>query len=186
MARCKITDNGFFVACDKKFASKGALKLLKSDELEKVISFAIADSEVLKRRFRHCAARALMILRNYKGREKRAGRQQVSSMILLSAVRRISEDFPILKEAKREVLNDLMDIGNSVKILKEKEAGHIKVTEMTTLIPSPFSFNLLAQGYSDIYKMEDRIDFLRKMHNMVLAKISLEQGKKASHKLKKK
>lgn len=98
-------------------------------------------------------------------------------MILLNAVRKISEEFPILKEAKREVLNDLMDIDSAISVLKQKEIGRIKVTEIDTRLPSPFAFDLLAHGYSDIYKMEDRMDFLRRMHQLVLAKIALEQGR---------
>ncbi|MFH0752635.1 MAG: ATP-dependent helicase [archaeon] len=176
-AEVGITDNGFYVACTKKFRALPALKLLKSSELQDIIKIAIRDSEVLKRRFRHCAGRSLMILRNYKGNTKRAGRQQVSSMILLNAIRRISEEFTILKEAKREVLEDLMDINNSVEILRRIESKKIRLIETNTKLPSPFAFNLLAHGHSDVYKMEDRIEFLRKMHQLVLAKISLEQGK---------
>ncbi|HLC66651.1 MAG TPA: ATP-dependent helicase, partial [Candidatus Nanoarchaeia archaeon] len=104
-----IHDNGFYVAAERTIDAKRALNLLKSKELRKVMEYAIEQTEVLKRRFRHCAGRALMILRNYRGQTKTVGRQQVSSMILLSAVRRISKDFCILKEAKREVLEDLMD-----------------------------------------------------------------------------
>jgi hypothetical protein len=33
------------------------------------------------------------------------------------------------------------------------------------------------QGYSDIMKMEDKAEFLKRMHQMVLAKVSLKQGK---------
>ena len=36
---------------------------------------------------------------------------------------------------------------------------------------SPFSFNLVAQGYLDILKMEDRIAFLKRMHEVVMQKI---------------
>ncbi|MFC1769162.1 ATP-dependent helicase, partial [Nanoarchaeota archaeon] len=93
-----ISDNGFYLHCEKKFDAMAAFKLLKSSELRKVAENAIEQSEVLKRRFRQCAERSLMILRNYKGRTKRVGRQQVSSMILFSAVKRISNDFSILKE----------------------------------------------------------------------------------------
>ena len=132
---------------------------------------AIEKTEVLKRRFRHCATRALMILREYKGHRKRVGRQQVSSMILLSAVRRISEDFPILKEARREVLEDLMDIENARNILKLIEDKKIEIKQVHHSIPSPFAFNLVLQGYFDVIKMEDKIEFLRRMHNMILAKI---------------
>ena len=60
-----------------------AFKLIKSKELRKVMDQAIDRTEVLNRRFRHCANRALMILRTYKGKTKRVGRQQVKSMILM-------------------------------------------------------------------------------------------------------
>ncbi len=166
-----ISDNGFYISYNKKLRVMDAFKLLKSGELRVVMEKALEKTEVLKRRFRHCATRSLMILRNYKGRVKRVGRQQVSSMILLSAVKRISEDFPILKEAKREVLEDLMDIENAEKVLIGIENGKIEVKELHSVIPSPFAFNLVLQGYTDIMKIDDKIEFLRRMHNKVLAKI---------------
>ncbi|MBS3134412.1 ATP-dependent helicase [Candidatus Woesearchaeota archaeon] len=166
-----INDNGFYIASESEMQASRALSLIKADELEKVMSLAIDKTEILKRRFRHCATRALMILRNYKGKTKRIGRQQVSSMLLLNAVKRISEDFSILREAKREVLEDLMDIENAKLVLNNIESGKIKIKEISTNIPSPFAFNLVLQGYIDVLKIEDKIEFLRRMHQMVLAKI---------------
>lgn len=173
-----INDNGFYIRTSNKVNVMQAFKLLKEKDLRKVMDMAIDDTEVLKRRFRHCASRALMILRTYKGKRKRVGRQQVSSMILISAVKRISQNFAILKEARREVLEDLMDIQNTSKILKQIEEGKIKLDEITTTIPTPFAFNLIIQGYSDILKMEDKLEFVKRMHDMVKAKIALEEGKK--------
>ena len=115
-----------------------------------------------------------MILREYKGRRKRVGRQQVSSMILMSAVRRVSKDFVILKEARREIMEDLMDIDNALKILEDKEKEVIEIKEVSSTIPSPFALNLILQGYSDVLKMEDRIEFLKRMHKLILAKISIK------------
>src|SRR3989338_1965768 len=119
--------------------------------------------------------RYLLILRNYKGRQKRVGRQQVSSTILLSAVRRISQHFSILKEARREVLEDLMDIENTRKVIEGIEQKKIKVEEINTTLPSPFALNLVTQGRTDIMKIEDRAEFLKRMHEMILAKISLKK-----------
>ena len=152
-----------------------SFKLLKSKDFGKVLDMAIDRSEVLKRRFRHCATRALMILRNYKGHTRHVGRQQVSSQILINAVKRISPDFSILKEARREVLEDLMDIENAAKVLEGIEKGMIKVEEIFTSTPSPFAFSLYAQGIADVMKIEDRIEFIRRMHKNVLAKISLKK-----------
>ncbi len=169
-----INDNGFFIKHRKGVQVTKVFKLLKSEEMKEILTLAIEKTEVLKRRFRHCAMRSLMILRSYMGRTKRVGRQQVSSMILLSAVRRISEDFPILKEARREVLEDLMDIDSAVKVIKEVEKGEIKIVEIETQLPSPFALNTVMQGYVDLLKIEDKIEFMRRMHQMVLAKIGLK------------
>ncbi|MBW2992522.1 ATP-dependent helicase [Candidatus Woesearchaeota archaeon] len=177
-----VNDNGFFIRSSGKVNVMQAFKLLKEKDLRKVMNMAIDNTEVLKRRFRHCATRALMILRQYKGQRKRVGRQQVSSMILINAVKRISEEFAILKEARREVLEDLMDIENARKIMKDIEDGKIKIEEISTTVPTPFAFNLIIQGYSDIMKMEDKLEFVKRMHDMVKAKIALEEGKKVSTK----
>jgi len=166
-----ITDNGFYVSAPKSIQVMKAFKLLKSKELRKVMDQAIEKTEVLNRRFRHCANRALMILRNYKGHIKRVGRQQVSSMILMNAVKRISNDFPILKEAKREVLEDLMDIDNAQTVLDGIEKEKIIVDEVHTNLPSPFALNLITLGHADIMKIEDKQEFLKRMHNQVMAKI---------------
>jgi len=169
-----INDNGFYLSYDGNVQVLQAFKLLKSLKLRELLELAIRDSEVFKRRFRHCATRSLMILREYKGRKKRVGRQQVSSMLLVSALRRINENFSILKEAKREVLEDLMDIENTTKVIKQIENDEIKIKEVNTRIPSPFAFNLVLQGYLDILKIEDKLKFLRNMHTLILAKIGKE------------
>src|SRR3989338_886537 len=98
---------------------------------------SIEGSEVLQRRFRHCATRSLMILREYMGKKKNVGRLQVGSKILYSAVRRISDDFPILKEARREVLEDLMDFEHAQLIISQVNSGMIEVCEMQAGLPVP-------------------------------------------------
>ena len=170
-----INDNGFYISSSKPINALRALEALKSKELRKVLEYTIERTEVFKRRFRHCAIRSLMILKVYKGRHKRVGRQQVSSMILISALKRISNDFSILKEARREVLEDLMDIDHTIEIIKEIETGKIKLKAIFTEIPSPLSFNLVLQGHLDILKIEDKVEFLKRMHNEVLAKINLKK-----------
>lgn len=169
-----MNDNGFYIGFTKKVNAVKAMKMLKAEKLELVMKHAIGKTEVLKRRFRHCATRSFMILRRYMGYEKRIGRQQVSSMILMSAVKRISENFCILKEARREVLEDLMDIENTKKVLEQIEAGKIRLVEVQTRIPSPFAFNIALQGYMDVLKIEDKVEFLKRMNQLVLAKIGMK------------
>jgi len=97
--------------------------------------------------------------------------------ILFNAVKRISNQFPILKEARREVLEDLMDFEHAQEIINNVISGDIKVKEINTVTPSPFAFGLIMGGYSDVVKVEDKQEFLKRMHELVLAKINLKSGK---------
>ena len=169
-----VDDNGFFLAANKKLPVKKAIGFLKADKLDMVMDAAIDKTEILKRRFRHCATRSLMILKTYMGRTKRVGRQQMSSQLLISAVKRINPNFSILKEAKREVLEDLMDINNTKLVLKWIEDKKIKIVENESSLISPFSFELLLKGHMDVLTIEDRVEFLKRMHQMVLAKIAMK------------
>jgi len=172
-----VNDNGFYLGSETKLRINKAIQILKTSDFEELLSLAIDNTEVLRRRFRHCAARSLMILRNYKGKQKRVGRQQVSSMLLMNALKRISPDFPILKESRREVLEDLMDRQNAKNVIDMLKEDKIKTKEISTKIPSPFAFNLVLDRYTDILRIEDRAEFLKRMHKMVLAKISLRKEK---------
>ena len=169
-----INDNGFFIAGEALDEEK-ILKYVTSKNIGEILKEAIEKTEVLRRRFRHCASRSLMILRNYKGREKSVGKQQVHSGFLFVAVKKISNEFPILREARREVLEDLMDIKNTTKVLKWMESGEVKVKKVRTPLVSPFGLNLMLQGRSDLIKMEDRASFLKRMHELHLKII---EGKK--------
>ncbi len=166
-----MNDNGFVISSSHKMPFERAMSAVKSTELRKLLEMAIERTEILGRRFRHCATRGLMILRNYKGRTKSAGRQQLSSRLLLSAVKRIDNNFAMLREARREVLEDLMDIRHAEMIVKAIEEGLIEVKKIDVSIPSPFAFNLFVHGYADILKMEDRLAFIKRMHEMVIQQI---------------
>jgi len=166
-----MSDNGFVLSADTKIPLEKTLSLVKSSELKKLLELAVDRTEVLGRRFRHCAVRSLMILRSYKGYEKSAGKQQMASRLLLSAVKRISEDFPILKEARREVLEDLMDLEHAVKVVKGIEEKLIKTKIIQTEIPSPFAFNLALQGYMDLMRMESKLQFIKRLHEQIQQKI---------------
>ncbi len=173
-----ITDNGFYLAAEQHFNASRAFTLLKTENFRQILEDAIERSEVLQRRFRHCATRSLMILRQYMGQKKNVGRMHIGSRILFNAVKRISNNFPILQEARREVLEDIMDYEHAQQIIQGVINEKISVEEMPTDIPSPFAFGLIASGYSDVIKVEDKQEFLRRMHQEVMARIELKKGKK--------
>lgn len=168
-----LNDNGFFLASTNTLQIEKALGLLSEnpEKIRDVLIESIEKTEYFKRRFRHCAVRSLMILRNYKGRTKTAGKQQVNSDFLLANVRKISDNFPILKETRREILEESMEIENAIKILKEIKEKKIRVCLLDVELPSPFSLNLITQGYVDLMKMENKIEFLKRMHNKIQKRI---------------
>lgn len=169
-----MNDNGFILSCEKLPVSQ-VFNLLKVNSVRQLAVLSLDKSEVLARRFRHCAARALMILRNYRGKTKSVGRQQMSSRLLLYAVKRIGENFPILKEARREVLEDLMDLSSTELVVSWLNSGELRVEEKNVEVPSPFAFNLFAFGHADVMKMESRLEFIRRMHEKVKERIK-EKG----------
>ncbi|MGA2130107.1 MAG: ATP-dependent helicase [Candidatus Pacearchaeota archaeon] len=160
-----ISDNGFFLSGENMIITR-ALAELKEKNLEKYLKEAIDRTDVLARRFRHCATRALMILRNYKGVRRTVGKQQMKSHFLLAAVKKISNEFPILREARREIFEDLMDVESAKLILHWIEQGKVKIKMIETPIPSPFALNLILQGHSDLIRIEDKQAFLRRMHQL--------------------
>jgi len=170
-----ITDNGFYLAGENMMLQR-ALSELKEKNLEKFLKESIDRTDVLARRFRHCATRALMILRSYKGQRKTVGKQQMKSHFLLAAVKKISNEFPILREARREVLEDLMDIKNASLVLRWLERGKVKWKIVETPLPSPFALNLILQGHSDLIRIEDKQAFLRRMHELHVKNIVKNAG----------
>jgi len=168
-----ISDNGFFIASQEKLQVEKGLKMLaeKPKELRRILQEAVEKTEVFRRRFRHCAGRSLMILRNYRGRSKTVGKQQVSSDLIYYAIKKISDDFPILKETRREILEDSMDIHNTLKVLESIKDGKVKIENITTDLPSPFAMNLVMQGHADLMRMENKMMFLKRMHDKILKRI---------------
>ncbi|VVB83855.1 ATP-dependent DNA helicase Hel308 [uncultured archaeon] len=165
-----INDTSFYIAGEKMNLEK-VMSFLKPENLEEVLKEAVERTDVLARRFRHCAGRSLMILRNYKGRTRSVGKQQMKSHFVLAAVKKISSEFPILREARREVLEDLMDIENAKLVLQWIKEGRVKLKIRDTNLPSPFALDIIIQGHTDMIKIEDKQKFLKRMHELHLKEL---------------
>jgi ATP-dependent helicase Lhr and Lhr-like helicase len=69
----------------------------------------------------------------------------------------------------------MMDRENARLVMQRIREGIISVVSIDTGIPSPFAFNLVVSAHLDLLRSEDRMEFLRRMHRMVLAKIALDR-----------
>ena len=101
-----ISDNGFYLSSDGKIGGLESFRELNPENFETILTNSLNKTETLASRFRHCAGRSLMTLRHYKGESKSVGRQQVRGKILIKFVQDMDENFSILKEARRESLED--------------------------------------------------------------------------------
>ena len=144
-----ITDNGFYLSSDGKMGALEALKRLNPDNFENILIMSLDKTETLASRFRHCAGRSLMTLRN---------------------------NFPILKESRREATEDYMDIKNAKKVISWISSGEMEIKTINTIIPSPFAFNLVSQGYLEVLKQNDKSEFTKRMHRAVIEKIKEEMN----------
>lgn len=162
-----INDNGFILKTSKNVKTEDVPYLVKSNKLEEILRKSIRNTELFKRRYRHCAVRGLMVLKQYKNHEIRVGKQQRSSEFILRAAERIPR-FPIIEETFREILEEVFDIEHTEETIQGIENGDIHISLIQTLVPSPFAHNLVAQQASDVVMMESRKDLLKELHRKVL------------------
>ena len=176
--RITITDNGFMLTIPghPMVDVNELIRSVRKDNVRNLIMDSLKGTELLKRKFRHCAVRAFMILRRYMNREKSAHKLQLSAQNILNVVEGL-KGFPILKETYREILEEHMDVSAAEEVLEKIENGEIKVEVIgPNSIPSPFAHSIIAQGYSDIVLMEDRKALLQRLHNMVIECL-IKEGK---------
>ena len=172
-----IDDNGFVLQTPRRPVDiEGLLDDLAQCDPESELREAVSKTELMKRRFRHVAGRSLMVLRNYKGNSKTVGQQQMKGHFLISAIRnKYDEDFPMIKETYREIMEDAMDLNHAKDVIEGLRTGEISFSVHESDIPSPFSHNLLLQGSTDVVKMEDKKERLQNLHSQVMDRIEEQQ-----------
>jgi len=169
-----VSDNGFVITVPNpiRISEEVLFGLVHPCDLAYYLRASLEKTEMLKRRFRHVAARSFLILRKYLSKTNSVGRQQMNAQILFSTVKRMDKSFPVIVETYREIMEDAMDIKNARKYLEMIQNGEVKIEYLKNrYIPSPFAFNLVLMGNSDTILMEDRREMLRMLHQRVLKKI---------------
>ncbi len=170
-----ITDDNFMITSEKKIPLDRLRNILSHEDIEGVLKRCIKNTELFEQRFRHCAQRALMILRNYKGREISAANQKIRSKKILELLKD-DHDFPIIKETFNEILHQVLKLDKAKEVLKKLEEEEISITTADySDTPSPFAHNVLMAGISDVIMMEDRSDLLRQYHQKVLEQVIPEE-----------
>jgi ATP-dependent Lhr-like helicase len=128
---------------------------LDADALE-----SLDRGELPARRFRHVAATALMVLRNPEGGRRRVGGLLWVSQRLYPLVKAACPDHPLLRETRREVLEDLLDLDAARAYLDARPALRFRRLEGT----SPFTAAWIDPAGAEPIRFEPPADALKRLH----------------------
>ncbi|RDZ63283.1 helicase [Haloferax sp. Atlit-12N] len=172
-----VADNGFSLSMplNRKVDLAGVLRDLTPEEVEDDLRAALGGTDLLKRYFRINATRSLMILKRYKGYEKSAAQQQVSSEMLLSFAQDLDE-FAVMEETYREILEDKLNLAAIEDAVSAIRAGDVDVVGHQVSSPTPRAFGLATLTASDVVLAEDESAALREFHERVKAEIGDDEA----------
>ena len=167
-----VADRGFSLALplNRKVDVAGILADLDPETVREDLREAVQGTDLLQRYFRIDAGRALLILKRYKGYEKSAAEQQVSAEMLLSFAADL-EEFAVLEETYRELLEDRLDVDGIRDVVGRIAGGDLTVEHRVVDSPSPLAFGLATLVDSDTVIADDESAVLREFHARVMEEI---------------
>ncbi|MGE3820303.1 MAG: Lhr-like helicase, partial [Isosphaeraceae bacterium] len=124
--------------------------------------------ELMARRFRHVATTALMVLRNPEGGRRRVGGTLWVGSRLYPLVKASCPDHPLLRETRREVLEDLLDVPAALAWLGRAPSLRFRTLDG----PSPFATAWIDPGgvaRGEPLRFESPADALRRLHARLTA-----------------
>ncbi len=135
--------------------------LFDLERLDEDVLEGLDRGQLLARRFRQVAATALMILDNPEpGRRVRVGGLHWASTRLYPLIKTVCPDHPLLRETRREVLNDLLDAPAAASWLKQKP--RFRFRSLPSL--SPFAAAWIEPGQGEPLQFESAASALRRLH----------------------
>jgi len=150
---------------------------LVPEEAEKILAERLLSTPLFAVRFRHNAARALLLPRSRANLRIPLWLQRLRAADLLQAVRNEPE-FPIVIETVRDCLQEVYDVQNLALVLRNILAGDIRIDYVDTPTPSPMAsgllFRLLAEYMYD-YDKARTIGFAAEVSNELLAEVLLKE-----------
>jgi ATP-dependent helicase Lhr and Lhr-like helicase len=170
-----LIDTGFMVCLPlhRKVDILQIIRSIKEDNCVELLEKAIENTQLLKSVFRINACRSFMILRSYRGKKKSARKQQVSADMLINFARKL-ENFAILKESYREIIEDKFEVVNTKEIIRTIQSGEIELILKIAGSPSPMAYGIATASSSDVVYAEDKLILLKEFHQRVARTIELK------------
>jgi ATP-dependent Lhr-like helicase len=167
-----VADNGFSLSMplNRKVDVIGLLRDTEPGNVRRYLRESLDGTDRLARYFRINATRSLMILKRYKGHEKSARRQQISSEMLLGFAKDL-EDLAVLEETYREIIEDTLNVAGIEDVLQRVQDDDLAIVHERTPAPSPRAFGLATLSASDVVLTEEQDAALRDFHERVKAHI---------------
>jgi len=176
-----VADHGFTLSLplNRKVDILGLVDDLDPADVRAKLRASLDGTDLLQRYFRINATRSLMILKRYKGYEKSASEQQVSSEMLLGFAEDL-DDFAVIEETYREILEDKLNVAGIEEVLGAINEGDVDVVATRVESPSPKAFGLATLMASDVVLAEDESQVLREFHERVLEEIEGRDGERTA------
>ena len=112
-------------------------------------------------RFRYIAATGFMVLRNpEQGRRVQVGGLNWVSTRLYPLVKAACPHHPLLRETRREVLHDMLDVPAAVRWLESRPA--LRLRRLSSL--SPFTAAWITPADDEPLRFESPAEALRRLH----------------------
>jgi len=167
-----VADNGFTLSMplNRKVDIARIVDDLDPETAREDLRASLDGTDLLQRYFRINATRSLMILKRYKGYEKSASEQQVSSEMLLGFAEELG-DFAVVEETYREILEDKLNVDGIETVLRAIQDGDVDVARIRVDSPSPRAFGLATLMASDVVLAEEESAVLQEFHQRVLDEI---------------
>ena len=140
-----------FPASDADFPLDIVTRMTPSEARERILA-ELPDSAAFGARFRQNAARALLLPTLRGGKRTPFWLQRLRARDLLQIVRKM-QDFPIVAETYRDVLQDVLDVPHLHEVLTGIQTGEIEVVAVESVAPSPVAQSLL-WDFTSIYLYE--------------------------------
>lgn len=114
----------------------------------------LEQSPMLLKIFRETAQTALLVQENYGSAAKSHRQMHYSAEIILDVLREHEPDHPILNETRRTILEQEMDLPRAQAFLSSLPQREWVLNDVPAV--TPFSFGLMATGFSENMTMESR------------------------------
>ena len=137
------SDDGFVIRYpDGERLPDTSLLLPDPDEVERLVVRQLGATAMFSARFREAAGRALLLPRRRPGARAPLWQLRKRASDLLAVAARFGS-FPIILETYRECLRDIFDLPALTDIMRRVRSRSLRVVNVESQKPSPFSASLL-------------------------------------------